>query len=102
MTKMTPEEQIDFVRFLFDQWKAERKELIVYNIALDIIQSENPSLKPVLDKLLENARNSEAVRKFAESRFEGLEELIDSMGEGSLEKVVREFREKYGSKLPIN
>jgi regulator of sigma D len=99
---MTPEEQIDFIQFLFDRWKAERKELIVYNIALNIIQSENPSMKPVLDKLLENARNSEAVREFAESRFEGLEELINNMGEETLEKAIRVFQEKHGSKLPIN
>lgn len=75
---MTPEEQIDFIQFLFDRWKAERKELIAYNIALNIIQSENPQMKSVLDKLLENARNSEDVRRFAESRFEGLEELIST------------------------
>jgi hypothetical protein len=36
---MTPEKQIDFIRFLFEQWKAERRELIVYNLALEMIKS---------------------------------------------------------------
>ncbi|MGD0292944.1 MAG: hypothetical protein ABSB30_03745 [Terracidiphilus sp.] len=99
---MTAEEQVDFIHFLFERWKAERRELIAYNIALEIIKSENPQIKPTLDKILEKARKSEDVQKFLESRFEGLEELISSMGEGTLEKAVREFQEKFGSKLPIN
>jgi exonuclease VII small subunit len=41
-------------------------------------------------------------QKFVESRFESLEELINSMGEGNLERSVREFQERFGSKLPIN
>lgn len=64
--------------------------------------SENPNLCPVLDRLLEAAQNSRDVQKFAESRFVGFEELIENIGEGSLEKAVREFLEKFGSKLPIN
>jgi hypothetical protein len=99
---MTPEEQIDLIRFMFDRWKAERRELIAYNLALEIIKSQNPQMGTTLDTLLENARKSEVVRKFAESRFEAFEELIANIGEGSLEKLAREFQEKYGSKLPIN
>jgi hypothetical protein len=91
---MTAEEKIDFVRFLFEQWKTERRELIAYNIALNIIKDENPKIAPVLDKILENARKSEEVHKFLESRFEGLEEMINNMGEGTLEKAVREFQKK--------
>ena len=98
---MTPE-QIDFVRFLFEQWKAERRELIVHNIVLNIIKSENPQAKTTLDTLLEKARKSEDVQKFVETRFEDFEELISSMGEGTFQKAVREFQEKFGSKLPIN
>lgn len=100
--QMTAEEQIDFIRFLFEKWKAERRELIAYNIALNIIKDENPHMKTALDKILENARNSQEVQKFLESRFAGFEELINSMGEGTLEKTIREFQEKFGSKLPIN
>jgi hypothetical protein len=59
-------------------------------------------METTLDKLIENARKSPAVQKFLESRFEGLEELINNMGEGTLEKVVREFLEKAGSKFPIH
>jgi hypothetical protein len=67
-----------------------------------MIKSQNPQMETTLDALLENTRKSEDVRKFVESRFEGLEELINSMGEGNLEKSVREFQERFGSKLPIN
>ena len=99
---MTAEEQIDFVRFIFERWKAERLELIAYNIVFNILKSENLEAKTTLDTLLGNARKDESVRRFWESRFEGFEELINSMGEGTLEKAVREFQEKFDSKLPIN
>jgi hypothetical protein len=99
---MTAEEQIDFIRYMFERWKAERLDLIAYNIVFNIIKSENAQAKTTLDTLLENARKSQDVRKFVETRFEGFEELINSMGEGTLEKAIREFQEKFGSKSPIN
>jgi hypothetical protein len=68
---MTAEEQIDFIRFLFEQWKMTKRELIVFNAVFNALRSENPQLETVLDKMLENGRNSETIRKYAESRFEG-------------------------------
>jgi len=99
---MTPEEQTDLIRFMLDQWKATKKELIAFNLAFNVIRSESPQIETALDKLIENARNSEATQKFLESRFAGFQELIDSLGEGTLEKAIREFLEKGGSELPIN
>lgn len=99
---MTPEEQIDLIRFIYDQWKVTKRELIVFNTVFNALRSENPQLETVLDKMLENGRNSETIRKYAESRFEGFEELINKVGEGTLEKAIREFQEKVGSDFPIN
>jgi hypothetical protein len=99
---MTPEEQVDLIHFMFKQWKETKKELIAFNVVFNLIRHENPQMETTLDTLLENARKSEAVQKFLESRFEGFEEVINSTGEGTLEKVVREFQEKSGSKFPTN
>jgi hypothetical protein len=99
---MPPEEPGDFTRLVFEQWKTERREIVAYNVTVNIIKSENPHMGKALDTLLENAWNSEDVRKFAASRFEGFEELIDTIGEGTLEKLVQEFQERVGSKFPTN
>ncbi len=99
---MTPEEQVDFIRFMLDQWKATKKELIAFNLAFNVIRGESPQIETALDKLIENARNSETTQKFLESRFAGFEELISKVGEGTLEKAIREFQEKAGTKFPIN
>ena len=99
---MTPEEQIDLIRFMLEQWKATKKELIAFNLAFNVIRSESPQIEKALDKLIENARNAEATQKFLESRFAGFEEVINNMGEGTLEKAIREFLEKAGTKFPIN
>jgi hypothetical protein len=99
---MTPVEQIDLIRFMFDQWKEAKRDLIAFNVAFNVIRSESPQLEATLDKLIENARHSEAVQKFAASRFAGFEELINNIGEGTVEKAIREFQERAGSKFPIH
>ena len=99
---MTPEEQVDLIRFMLDQWKETKKELIAFNLAFSVIRSENPQMETALDKLIESARSSLATQKFLESRFEGFEELINNIGEGTLEKAIREFLEKAGTRFPIN
>ena len=99
---MTPEEQVDLIQFMFREWKETKTELIVFNTVFNVLVEQNPQLKTVLDKLLENARKSPEVQRFAESRFAGFEEVIGSTGEGTLEKVIREFQEKAGSKYPIH
>lgn len=99
---MTAEEQIDFIRFLYEQWKAAKRELIVFDSAFNFIRNQSPQLETTLDKILESARKSEAVQKVLETQLEGFEALINNIGEGTLEKEVREFQEKFGSKHQIH
>jgi hypothetical protein len=99
---MTAEEQIDFIHFLLNRWKEERLEVIAYNLVFNAIKEKEPEVGKVLESSLENARNSPAIQNFLESRFAALEEMIRSMGEGTLEKALREFQERAGSKYPIN
>ena len=42
---MTPEEQVDFIRFMLDQWKATKKKIIAFNLAFNVIWGETPRLK---------------------------------------------------------
>ena len=99
---MTPEEQVDLIRFMFEEWKKTHKALVGFKVALSVIRSENPGLEKVLDRLLEKCRTSPDIQTSVDNHFEGFEELINSTGEGTLEKAIREFQEKSGSKLPVH
>jgi len=99
---MTPQEQVDLIQFMYAQWKETKRELIVFNVVINILCEQNPPLKTALGTMIENARKSPEIQKFAESRFAGFQELIDSTGEGTLQKAIREFLEKAGPDFPTH
>ncbi len=99
---MTPEEQIDLIHFLLDEWRKSLLELTAFQATLNALRIENPQIETTLDKLLAAARRSETARKRVDAHLSGFEELLKTLGEGSLEKALREIQEKHGAKFPIN
>jgi len=99
---MTPEEHVDLIRFLYRQWKAATRELYVHKAVINAIRTENPQVGPLLDKLMESGRNSEATDKVLADHFEGFEEVIQKAGPDSVEKLALEVLEKLAAKGPIN
>ncbi|HEX5282650.1 MAG TPA: hypothetical protein VFW30_00905 [Bryocella sp.] len=99
---MTPAEQVDMMQFMVEEWKKTYKEMMAFRVALYVVRSENPALETVLDRLLEKSRNSPDIQTRVDNHFAGFEGLINSTGEGSLQKAIREFQERSGSQLPVH
>jgi len=99
---MEKEQQIDLIKFMLRQWKEAERELIVFKTAIKIVRDENQEMAPVLDRLLDACRKSGSVDTLLDHQFSEFEEMIEHIGEGSLEKVIREFQERFGSKFPIH
>lgn len=92
---MTPEEQVDLIRFMAREWKKTYHELLVFQAALNYLRIENPQIGPVLDEILEATRKTPTLKKNQDDQFSKIEEILNSLGEGVEEKAVRELLEKW-------
>jgi hypothetical protein len=99
---MKEQEKIDLIRFMLKRMKETERELLVFRAALGAIALQYPQMESALNELVESCRKSEEVDKRLGIHFAGFEGMIENIGEDSLEKLVREFQEKFGSKLPIH
>jgi hypothetical protein len=71
---MTDEEQRRFLRFVVKQLKACHHELIVHRAVLQLVKDRGVQ---DVDEVLDDARQSEDIRKVADAFFAGFDELIE-------------------------
>lgn len=91
---MDTETQKDLIRFLIKLLKETQHELNSYVVVAFMAGKNGFPVKRVLDE----ARASPEVQKRTDQSFEGIEELLESIGEDSRTRQFREFLENYNPK----
>jgi len=93
---MTPEEKTELIRFLLDHWKSTHKEMLLYKRAFQFIVSENPTIRDSADRLLATSRTHESLQRETDLFFVDTQQVLDHLGEGTLEKRARLLHEQSG------
>jgi hemoglobin-like flavoprotein len=89
---MTDEEQRKFLSFVVRQLRACHRELTVYRAVMQVVKDAGVQ---DVDEVLNEARNSEEIRKATEAYFAGFDELIEQASGVDRDQALLKLLEQY-------
>ena len=91
-TAMDEREQRQFIRFLANEVKLYFREVLAYQLVLDLLKDSGI---PGIDDLMEMARNSPIVQAGFEKQFEHFDELLPPSDEELSEEALRDLLQHW-------